>query len=75
MGYAESFEEAYDVEMITRHYKAGRNYKLDSMENFAYELDIPITEVLDAIYAIEDAFGILLEVDSWKDVIINPYGF
>lgn len=74
MSYADAFEDAYDVDLIAEHYDAGRNFKLASMDDFAYDLGISRNEVVDAIYEIEEVFDILLEVNSWKDVVVNQYG-
>jgi hypothetical protein len=75
MDYVRRFEQAFDVHKIAELYDRGMFYRLTSMENFAQELGISIGEVTNALYDIEDVYNILLEVDSYKDVVINPYGF
>ena len=75
MDYVRRFEQAFDVQKIAELYDRGMFYRLTSMANFAQELGISIGEVTNALYDIEDVYNILLEVDSYKDVVINPYGF
>jgi hypothetical protein len=75
MDYVRRFEQAYDVNLVARMYDSGRNYKLADIGNFAQDLGIDVREVMDAIYDIEAVYNIVLEVDSYKDVVVNPYGY